>query len=87
MLALWAKQRQLEQEGDLQSKKLVPLEQTKLNRSVNEEVRSDAAGSKPVWTRDEMGIWRRASHVFVSPVKSPLHGAGTIFAKYMEVYV
>ena len=48
-------------------KKFVPLGQTKLKRSMNEEVRSDAPGSKPVRTRDEMGIWRRASPVF--PVK------------------
>ena len=77
----------VEARKDLLSKKVVPLEQTKVNRSVNEEVRSDAAGSKPVWTRDEMGIWRRASHLFDSLVKSPLYGAGNIFSKYMEVYV
>ena len=58
------KQRQLEEEEDLQSKKFVSLGQTKLKRSVNEEVRSDAPGSKSVWTRDEMGIWRRVSPVF-----------------------
>ena len=66
--ALREKQQQLEEE-DLLSKKFVALGQTKLKRSVNEEVRSDAPGSKPVWTRDEMVIWRRASPVFDSPVK------------------
>ena len=50
-------------------KKFVPLGQTKLKKSVNKEVRFDAPGSKPVWTRVEMGIWRRASPVFDSPVK------------------
>ena len=63
------KQRQLEEEEELLSKKFVPLGQTKLKRSVNEEVRSDAPGSKPVCTRDEMGIWRRAPPIFDSPVK------------------
>ena len=66
--ALKEKQRQLEEE-DLLSKKFVPLGHTKPKRSVNEEVRSDEPGSKPVRTRDEMGIWRRASTVFDSPVK------------------
>ena len=67
--ALREKQRQLEEEEDLLSKKFVSLGQTKLKRSVNEEVRLDTPGSKLLWTRDEMGIWRRASPVFDSPVK------------------
>ena len=67
--ALREKQRQLEKEEDLLSKKFVPLRQTKLKRSVNEEVRLDTPGSKPLWTRDEMGIWRCASPIFDSPVK------------------
>ena len=65
--ALWEKQRQLEQEEDLLSKGFVPLGQ--LKRSVNEVMRSDATRAKSVLTRDEMGIWRRESPVFDSPVK------------------
>ena len=51
------------------SKKFVLLGQTNLKRSVNEEVRSDATAPKPVWTRNGLGTWRRASPVFDSPVK------------------
>ena len=51
------------------SKGFVTFGQTKLKRSVNEEMRSDATRAKPVWTRDEMGIWRRESPVFDTLVK------------------
>ena len=67
--ALREKQQQLEQEEDMLSKEFVPLGQAKLKRSVNEEVRSDTSRAKPVWTRDETGIWRRESPVFDSSVK------------------
>ena len=62
--ALREKQRQLEQETNLLSKEFVPLGETKLKRSVNEEVRSAASRAKPVWTGDEIGIWRRESPPF-----------------------
>ena len=74
-LAYWKLQQEREieeakeQEEDLLSKGFVPLGQTKLKRSLNKQMGSDATRAKPVWTRDEMRIWRRESPVFDSPVK------------------